>query len=70
MSAVRPIRLRETPAAAPNGAHVIEARYEIVGRKRGMLGAIRAAFIALFCAALIGFLIPPAWMLAARLLGN
>jgi hypothetical protein len=68
---VRPIRLRETPNAAPEGAHIIDARYELVsGKHRGVLGTLWIACVALFWAALIGFLIPPTWVIAARLLGN
>jgi len=71
MSATRPTRLRETPNAAPKGAHIIDARYELVGGKpRGFLGALWIAAVALFWAALIGFLIPPAWVMATSLLGN
>ena len=71
MSAVRPTRLRETPRAAPEGAHVIEAHYELVsGKRRSFLGTLWIAAVALFWAALIGFLIPPAWVMAERLLGN
>jgi hypothetical protein len=66
----RPIRLREMPNAAPTGRRVIDASYEIVRGKRGVLGAIWIACLALFWAALIGFLIPPAWVIAARLFGN
>ena len=71
MSAVRPTRLRETPDAAPEGAHIIDARYELVsGKQRGFLGTLWLASVALFWATLIGFLIPPAWVIAASLLGN
>jgi hypothetical protein len=71
MSATRPTRLRETPTAAPAGAQIIEASYELVGGKqRGFLGALWIAAVALFWAALIGLLIPPAWVMAARLFGN
>ena len=65
-----PIHLRETPNAAPANAQVIDASYEVVRSKRGVLGAIRMACLALFWAALIGFLIPPAWVLATRLFGD
>jgi hypothetical protein len=71
MSAARPTRLRETPNAAPEGAQIIDARYELVGgRQRGFFGTLWLACVALFWAALIGFLIPPAWVMAERLLGN
>ncbi len=65
------IRLRETPNAAPLGAQVIDAQFEVVaGKRRGVLGALWTAFVAIFWAALIGFLIPPAWMIAQRLFGG
>ena len=66
-----PTRLRETPNAAPLGAQVIDAQFEVVGgKRRGVLGAIWTACVAVFWAALIGLLIPPAWMIAQRLLGK
>jgi hypothetical protein len=65
------IRLRETPNAAPFGAQVIDAQFEVVaGKRRGVLGVLWTAVVAIFWAALIGFLIPPAWMFAQRLLGG
>jgi len=68
---MRPTPLRETPSAAPQGAQIIDARYELVGGKqRGFLGTLRLACVALFWAALIGFLIPPAWVMAERLFGH
>jgi hypothetical protein len=66
-----PIRLRETPNAAPAGRRVIDASCEIVGRKRrGFLGTLWTACVALFWAAVIGFIIPPAWVITQHLLGN
>ena len=63
MPALRSTVLRETPDAAPSGAPVIDAQYQIVGGKpRGILRRIKTALMALFWAALIGFLIPPAWV--------
>jgi hypothetical protein len=64
------IRLRETPEAAPLNAHVIDTSFEIMGRKRGVLGQIWTTCVALFWAAVIGFLIPPAWLIAERLLNH
>ena len=56
--------LRETPDAAQSGARVIDARYEVVkGKNRGIIRRIKTALFAIFLAALIGFLIPPAWVL-------
>lgn len=69
--AAAPIHLRETPEAPPIGAHVIDARFEMVRpKRRSILGRVWIACVALFWAALIGFLLPPAWMIAARLLGG
>jgi len=59
----RATRLREAPDAAPPGATVIDAAYKEVGPKRGgFLHNIWKALIALFWAAVIGFLIPPMWI--------
>lgn len=64
MPAPRSTVLRETPDAAPSGAQVIDAQYQVVGGKsRGVLRRIKTALLALFWAALVGFLIPPAWVL-------
>lgn len=66
-----PIRLRETPDAAPLGAQVIDAQFEVVaGKRRGVLANIWMACVAVFWAAVIGLLIPPVWLLAQRLFGN
>ena len=59
----RPIPLREVREPAPLGAQVIDARFKVVGRKRRVLGFLWRALVAVFWAALIGFLLPPAWML-------
>jgi hypothetical protein len=65
------IRLRETPNAAPLGAQIIDAQFEVVaGRRGGVLGALWTACVAIFWAVLIGLLIPPVWMIAQRLLGG
>ena len=66
----RPILLRETPNAAPANARIIDARFEIVARRRGLFGRIWIMCVAVFWAAVIGFLIPPAWLIAERLLGH
>jgi hypothetical protein len=70
MRAPRTIPLRETPAAAPEGARIIDASFEIVTRRRGLLSRVWIMGVAIFWAALIGFLIPPAWLLIERLLGG
>jgi hypothetical protein len=60
------IRLRETRTHA-NDARVIDAKFtEVRGKRRTVWGRIKLAAIAVFWAALIGFLIPPAWVLAQR----
>ena len=64
MPAPRSTLLRETPDAAPTGARVIDAHYNVVrGASRGVWGRIKTVLMAIFWAALIGFLIPPAWVL-------
>lgn len=59
-----PVRLREAPGRPAPNAEVIDVKYVEVGRKRrGILGKIWFALVTVFWAAVIGFLIPPAWML-------
>lgn len=59
----RPVPLREVrDAPPPPSAQIIDARFKVVGRKRRVLGMIWRALVAVFWAAVIGFLIPPAWM--------
>lgn len=61
-----PVRLREAEAIAPapDGARVIDAKFkEVGGERRTILGRVKLAVIAVFWAAVIGFAIPPAWML-------
>lgn len=63
MARSEPIRLRESASAAPlNESRVIDARFKVVGRKRRALGIAWRACVAVFWAAVIGFLIPPAWV--------
>jgi hypothetical protein len=58
-----PIRLRQADARKPvRDANVIDARFRVVGRKRRMLRMAWKAMLAVFWAAAIGFLIPPAWV--------
>jgi hypothetical protein len=58
-----PIRLREAAAPKPlHQADVIDARFRVIGRKRRALALVWKAVIAVFWAAVIGFLIPPAWI--------
>lgn len=67
----KPTRLRENPRAAPPGARVIDVPYEVVGRKgraprpkpqRSFLGQVKWWFNAITTALIVGFLIPPAWL--------
>lgn len=62
MSRVNSTRLREVPAAPLHDTKVIDAQFKVVGRKRRALAFLWRAALAVFWAALIGFLIPPAWV--------
>jgi len=63
MARSEPIRLREADAPKPlHDADVIDAQFRVVGSKRRALGLVWKALIAVFWAAVIGFLIPPAWI--------
>lgn len=53
--------------AGPPTAAVIDAEFRIVGRKRRLLGALWRGVLAVLVAALIGFLIPPLWVLVEGL---
>jgi hypothetical protein len=74
-------RLRETPDAAPAGARTLDAEYVVVqGPKRPgaararpkkpLLKRIKWWANAIAIAAIVGFLIPPAYLLARALLSN
>lgn len=57
-------RLQEAHGPVADDANVIDAKFTEVGGKRTRFWRrVRGALIALFWAAVIGFLIPPAWML-------
>lgn len=63
MAQPQPTRLREVEAAPPLAeAKVIDAQYKVVGREFRALRVLWRAIVAVFVAALIGFLIPPAWI--------
>lgn len=68
MAEPAPLRLREVETAAPDAASkVIDAAYVEIGpRKRGVLGRVWSGVVVLFWAAVIGFLIPPAFVLMRR----
>ena len=53
-------RLKETLAAAPRRAEVIDVEFKVVGR-RTIFGRIARFMLALAIAALVGALIPVAW---------
>jgi hypothetical protein len=58
------IRLREAPGRPAPDAEVIDVKYVEVGAKRRrLLGRLWMALVTVFWAAVIGFLIPPAWVL-------
>jgi hypothetical protein len=63
------IRLREAKGAvrAPNEA-VIDADFKEVGlKRRTIVGRLWIAVVTVFWAAVIGFLIPPAWVVMQEL---
>lgn len=59
-------RLRENPAAAPGKPQVIDARFTVVGR-RTIMGGIARFLMALLFAALLGALVPIAWVLTEEI---
>jgi hypothetical protein len=58
----QPTRLREIEAPRPQDGEIIDARFKIVGRKRRFLSLVWRGLVTIFWAALIGFMIPPAWL--------
>ncbi|MDZ4692913.1 hypothetical protein [Terricaulis sp.] len=62
MAQPHPTRLREVEAPLAHDSQVIDARFKVVGRKTRALRIFWGALVAIFWAALIGFLIPPAWI--------
>lgn len=64
------IRLRETKGLPGADAPVIDVRFsEVRGLRRTLWGRVKAGLQALLWAAVIGFLIPPAWVLI-QLIGD
>jgi hypothetical protein len=63
MSRPRTTRLRESETRAPNGAKVIDAQFDVIGR-RTIWDRIGLALAAVFWAAVIGFAIPQLWILS------
>ncbi len=63
MPRAKPVRLRQADAHKPlPEGNVIDAQFHVVGRGRGVLGSAWKALVVVFWAAVIGFLIPPAWI--------
>lgn len=64
------IRLTEAKGPPPVAAEVIDVRFsEVRGQRRTFWGRLKAGLQALLWAAVIGFLIPPAWVLL-QLIGD
>lgn len=63
MSRPRTTRLRESETRAPNSAKVIDAQFDVIG-KRTIWDRIGLALMAVFWAAVIGFAIPQLWILS------
>jgi hypothetical protein len=59
------IRLREATAAPAQGAQVIDAEFKEV--RRSWWTKFKVAVATVFWAALIGFMLPPLWLLAQRI---
>jgi hypothetical protein len=55
-------RLREAEAAPIDDTKVIDARFKVIGRKRRFARMLWRGLVTILWAALIGFMIPPAWM--------
>jgi hypothetical protein len=66
--AQRTTPLREVKNAPPRPMRVIDAKFtEVRGERRTFWGRLKLAAITLFWAAVIGFAIPPAWVLVQRM---
>jgi hypothetical protein len=64
------IRLHETKSMPPVAGEVIDVRFsEVGGPRRTFWGRIKGGLQALLWAAVIGFLIPPVWVLL-QLIGD
>lgn len=59
----QPLRLRETPDAPASNGAIIDADFKVVGKAPGVWRGLWRALLAIFWAALIGLLLPPAWVL-------
>lgn len=65
MSQPHTIRLRESRAPVRQGAKIIDARYEVIGR-RTVWSRVMTALSAVFWAAAIGFAAPQVWNFATQ----
>jgi hypothetical protein len=59
-------RLRERAAPMPKGAKVIDAQFEVIG-KRTIWDRMVVALVAVFWAAVIGFALPQLWLISQRM---
>lgn len=66
MGRVRPTRLRESEQPAPKGAKVIDAKFEVIGR-RTIWRRIWFATLTVLAAAALGFAVPQLWIFSQRL---
>lgn len=66
MSQSQTTRLRESRAPTRQGAKIIDAQYEIVG-KRTLWSRVTMALTAVFWAAAIGFAVPQVWNFATQI---
>lgn len=67
MAQPRPTRLYETRARAGESAEVIDVPFKVVKRPRPILSSLWRWTLAFAAAAIIGLLIPPAWIVAQEI---
>ena len=65
MSQTQTTRLRESRAPIRHGVKVIDAEYEVIGR-RTVWRRVMTALTAVFWAAAIGFAVPQVWNFATH----
>lgn len=66
MSQTQTTRLRESRAPIRQGAKIIDADYQVIGR-RTVWSRITLALTAVFWAAAIGFAVPQVWNFASQI---
>ena len=66
MARPQTVRLNESTVAGGRPVKVIDAEFRVVGRQR-WLERLWVAIIAVFWAAVLGFLFPYAWMFAENI---